>query len=90
MSGQIKITPNTADAKIAGTDSATIVNGVAKFYETIFEYKPGASDVKYIATAKVIDQDKVSHLNLGYDKFITVNFRFCKPGEIINNGHYLN
>ena len=80
---QIKILPVTQDAKLKGFDSSALTMGVAEFDGLQFEYYPGATNVKYIATSDLIDLTKVGYLDLPTNNTITVSFRYCKPGEII-------
>jgi hypothetical protein len=83
--GNIKILPQTKNAKIRGTVSSKIVNGVSFFTKIIFELKPGAVFVKYFASTNAIDQHKTKYLDLLTDNSIAVSFRYCEPGEIVQD-----
>ena len=73
---QIKISPITNGARISGIDSASLVNGEAEFNNLQFIYAPGQTNILYSLSCSLIDNDKVSYLNLPTNDTITVSFRY--------------
>lgn len=85
---QIKITPVTSSAGLSGVDYAKVSQGVGVFDNLIFESEPGSTNVAYRASSKAINQNKINNVFGGQlsENLVNVNFRFCQPGEIINDG----
>ena len=83
--GQIKIVPVTNGASLSGVDYSVLVNGQSDFDSLQFVYAPGQVNIQFLATCDLIDQEKVSYLNLPTNDSIDVSFRYCQPGEIIIN-----
>ena len=79
---QIKIGSSVTGAKLNGLDTSGLTMGQAQFDNLQFQYRPGQANVEYLATCDLIDDDKVSYLNLSASSTINVSFRYCKPGEI--------
>ena len=89
-SDQIVILPeDTQASSISGTNLGLLSQGVASFDNLIFVSTPGSTDILYRATSKVIDNDIVE-IVFGQtisDNNINVDFRFCRPGEIITSSN---
>lgn len=81
---QIKIVPVTINANAKGVNYAKLTQGVGQFSGLIFEYAPGSPNVKYVATSSEIDQDMIETVfgQQFSNNSVTVNFRYCQPGEI--------
>lgn len=82
-STQIKIFPLTPLASISGISEVKIDSGVATFTNVIFESQPGTRNIVYKLNSELVDSKKVTHLELPTNNTITVNFRYCKPGEFV-------
>jgi predicted outer membrane repeat protein len=90
----VKLATITEGAKISGNDYAKLEEGQAKITNLIFTHSPGAQNIEYNLLSKVLDKEQIKvGLSLDeeeYQHYLTkvyVNFRFCKPGEIIfDNG----
>lgn len=61
-------------------------NGVATFDALVFHNTPGANDIMFELTSNAIDLNTVRKvLGISYRlPQITLNFRYCQPGESIN------
>ena len=79
---QIKITSAVSGAKLNGIDTSGLTAGQAEFSNLQFVYRPGETNIEYLASCDLIDDDKVSYLNLPASSAIDVSFRYCQPGEI--------
>ena len=81
---QITINPvNKTAVSMKGTNSGLLRNGVATFNNLIFNTQPGSTNIQFIASSKAIDSVKVKEVYGSVsNNLISVNFRFCKPGEI--------
>lgn len=81
---QILITPvDPTNSSMQGFNAALLQQGVASFDNLIAIATPGQSGVEYRASSNAID---MALINSAFgsqisDNLITVNFRFCKPGE---------
>jgi len=80
---QIKITSRTAGSSVSGVDYAVAVGGVGTFDNLNFKYKPGVANVTFSVTSKAINLPRIA---AAYElesasSDISVNFRYCKPGE---------
>lgn len=72
---------------ITGTTSEKLYKGIAQLDNLYFESSPGDVNIEYGVTSKSIDDVKIS---LAYNLTSTitpifVNFRYCMPGESIEN-----
>ena len=76
---------NSSDVKALGTNTALLRQGVAVFDSIIFAASPGETGAEYYATSKAIDTDKISNAYGGpvSNNTISVDFRYCQPGEEI-------
>lgn len=84
---QIKISGFTPGSQVLGINEVKVTAGAATFSDVIFIQKPGATDVLFEVTSTGTN---MKNLRLAYGQDyslekITVDFRFCKPGEIISN-----
>lgn len=82
---QIEIKPIHADTTVSGTTSVKVTGGVATFNDMKFTAKPGAQNVQYGLSSDGLDLQKlIMQYGLGYAiRNMTVNFRYCRPGEIV-------
>ena len=80
---------DTQAISISGTNVGLLSQGVASFDNLIFVSTPGSTDISYRATSKAIDTDKIENVfgQTINDNNIYVNFRFCRPGEIITSSN---
>lgn len=81
--GTVKIREVTDQAETTGITEARIIQGVAEFDDIGFTYSPGATNIQFEATSSEIDAIKTETIDLTTDDSITVDFRFCQPGETI-------
>ena len=85
-SNQIVISAvDTQVSSIDGFNAVLLDQGVARFDSVAFISDPGSSNILYKATSKAIDTDKIEQA-FGQsisDNNINVDFRFCKPGEVM-------
>ncbi|CAI2367995.1 unnamed protein product [Moneuplotes crassus] len=86
---QIKISPVTPNATVKGIDYARVTKGVGIFENLRFIYKPGAEKIQYVVNSKSLDKPLLRTILGSYvaDNLLTVDFRWCKPGEIIESNH---
>ena len=82
---RIKVLPMTNGASLIGVDYSVLVNGQANFDSLQFTYGPGQDNIQFLATCDLIDSNKVSYLSLPTSDSIDVTFRYCQPGEIVQN-----
>ena len=84
---QLKILPSLSLSKVSGINVAKLWNGIASFGKLIFISNPGSQNVIYQILSKAIDEAKLLEVfgRQAYSNSITVSFRFCQPGEIIQN-----
>jgi hypothetical protein len=82
----IKIKAIEAGTEVTGENTVTLTNGKATFKETVFNASPGKEEVNFRITSTAIDYDMVEFLDSTEygTQFITINFRWCMPGEIID------
>lgn len=80
----IKLVAIEPDTSIKGQNTVTLKDGKATFTGTRFYAKPGRTNVKFKLESSAIDYKVIQYLDpVKYaDQIITVNFRWCKPGEI--------
>ncbi|CAI2370495.1 unnamed protein product [Moneuplotes crassus] len=78
---------DTQSSSVRGTNTVQLEKGVSEFDSIQFVSEIGSKNVKYRAVSKAIDNTKVNKLfnSSLVENQITVNFRFCKPGERIDN-----
>jgi hypothetical protein len=83
-SSYIKITETESGTEVLGQNTVTLVNGKASFTGTVFHASPGRANVNFIVSSSAINYDMVEFLDsMTYKtQIITINFRWCKPGEI--------
>lgn len=81
---QIEVRAVQPDTAVSGTTSVKVTAGVASFAEMKFTFKPGAQNVQYGLSSDGLDFTKIiKQYGSSYIiRNITVNFRYCKPGEI--------
>jgi hypothetical protein len=71
-------------SSISGFNSELLREGVVTFHAIQFVGSPGSKNVKYQASSKAIDKSKIDQVfgSQLSDNQISVNFRFCRSGEI--------
>jgi predicted outer membrane repeat protein len=75
---------NETTSSVSGFNSELLKQGVATFDAIQFVASPGSKNIKYQASSKAIDKVKIEEV-FGFqlsDNQISINFRFCRPGEI--------
>ena len=72
----IKIDGIDTDSQIIGFGESKMNSGVALFETLGFQNTVGGQGIKFMASSKDIDTDKVSYLDLTTDNSITANFRY--------------
>lgn len=82
---QISIQAKSINQSVAGTNVKRVTNGVATFDDLVFKSYPGDANIKFVLSSNAL---KSNMLSLQYGSSftqapLTVNFRYCKPGEII-------
>jgi hypothetical protein len=82
----IKIKAIEAGTEVTGENTVTLTNGKAIFKQTVFNAAPGQEDVNFEISSTAINYDMVKFLDsMSFEvQLITINFRWCKPGEIIS------
>ncbi|CAI2360244.1 unnamed protein product [Moneuplotes crassus] len=86
--GQISIfAVDTQSSAVRETNTVQLKNGVSEFDDIQFVSKIGSENVKYRAVSKAIDNNKVDEVfgDSLLSNQISVDFRFCKPGEHIDS-----
>ena len=80
----IKIIPLSNETEVSGQDTVTVTQGIGTFESLKFIASPGLSDVKFLIRSSAIDYEMVQEIDpVKYaDQVISVNFRWCQPGEI--------
>jgi hypothetical protein len=80
----VQIVAIEAGTSVKGQNIVTLKNGKATFTNTRFYAKPGKTNVKFKLESTAINYKLVQYLDpVKYaDQIFTVNFRWCKPGEI--------
>ena len=90
-SSQISIQAKSSNQSVTGTTTKKIVKGIATFDELIFESYPGDTNIEFKITSSALKQN-VLELQYGVNFSqapITVNFRYCQPGEIIQGNLFI-
>jgi hypothetical protein len=82
--GSIIISAVTSNAHVKGSNTAAIQGGKATLSSTILESSPGDENIEYKLKSTSIDYELVQYLDpVAYaDQILSVDFRWCKPGEI--------
>ena len=71
---------------LKGVSTALVRNGIATFTNVIANAVPGSSNIFLQASSKAIDSSKVKEVyKTVNENLISVNFRYCEPGEIQTN-----
>jgi hypothetical protein len=85
-SSYIKILEIDTTTEVTGENTVSLVNGTATFTQTVFNASPGKENVSFRIFSSAINYDMVEFLDSieGGTQQITINFRWCKPGEIIS------
>jgi hypothetical protein len=84
----IKISPVSVNASVTSIDYIRLSSGEAKFEAVTLSSQVGVSNIKYTMTSKAIDYVIINTILKNssnedeFDNEFTVNFRYCKPGEI--------
>ncbi|CAI2373025.1 unnamed protein product [Moneuplotes crassus] len=78
---------NSSHSIVGGANSFPFKSGIATVEGIIFESKPGSKNVTFNAPTSAIDSNKVNTAfpNEDFSSYITVDFRFCEPGEEITH-----
>ena len=81
----LSVDQQTSDA--SGVNVGLLNQGSTSFGSIAFISSPGSVNVEFRATSKAIDDDKIHNVftNSVSNNTINVNFRFCRPGEIVTN-----
>ena len=82
--GYFKISSVDPTYEVVGQNTVGIINGLGTFTLIQFNASPGKGNVKFKLTSSEIDYQMIKYLDpVKYaDQIITVNFRWCMPGEI--------
>ena len=80
----IKLLVITPNSNVKGQNTVTLKDGKATFKSTVFYASPGKTNVKFKIESSAINKKMTQYLDsVKYaDQIISVNFRWCKPGEI--------
>ena len=80
----IRIIPLTNITEVAGQDTVRVINGVGTFTAMELTAAPGLDGIEFLLFSSAIDYDMIKHIDPEKypDQVFTVNFRWCKPGEI--------
>ena len=85
---QIRINPTQPDlSSIKGVNSRILVKGIATFDEFTAVAEPGSSNIQFKVSSKAINDVKVNAVygNNIPNSILTINFRYCQPGEYMLN-----
>ena len=82
--GYFKISSVDPTYEVDGQNTVGITNGLGTFTSIQFNASPGKGNVKFKLTSSEIHYQMIKYLDpVKYaDQIITVNFRWCMPGEI--------
>ena len=82
--GYFKISSVDPTYEVDGQNRVGITNGLGTFTSIQFNASPGKGNVKFKLTSSEIHYQMIKYLDpVKYaDQIITVNFRWCTPGEI--------
>ena len=80
----IKLVAIEKGTNVKGQNTVTLEHGKATFTNTVFYASPGKTNVKFRIESSAINKKMTQYLDsVKYaDQIISVNFRWCKPGEI--------
>ena len=80
----IRIIPLNNITEVAGQDTVRVINGVGTFTAMELTAAPGLDGIEFLLFSSAIDYDMIKHIDPEKypDQVFTVNFRWCKPGEI--------
>ena len=88
----VKITSSLINSTITGVNYAKFKNGVAIFKNITFVSSPGDKNIEYSVTTKAIGSEIIDYIYSETDEQkenfknkILTNFRYCKPGERIDD-----
>ena len=87
---QVSVNPvNNTEASMSGTNSVLLRNGIATFTNIVAIAAPGSQNVQFKITSKAITNNKASVLlsQNNINNILTMNFRYCKPGEEVSTGN---
>ena len=76
---------DTQASYVSGFNAQKLNQGIAEFDNIAFVAAPGSTNILYQASSKAIDDDKIQQVFRQpiSDNTININFRFCRPGEIV-------
>jgi hypothetical protein len=82
--GSIIISAVSASSHVKGSNTAAIQGGRTTLSNTILESSPGDTGIEFKLKSTSIDYELVQYLDsVAYaDQILSVDFRWCKPGEI--------
>ena len=73
---------NRSQASVSRINSKQLNDGSATFDSFIAITAPGSKGVKFQASSKAINSNKVAQVHgIAFENVISINFRMCKPGE---------
>ena len=80
----IKLVVIEKDTNVQGQNIVTLKHGKATFTNTVFYASPGKTNVKFRIESSAINKKMTQYLDASKyaDQIISINFRWCKPGEI--------
>ena len=84
-SSTIKITAIEDGTSLIGITEVKASNGVSKFEDIGFVFRPGSTNVNYQVSSSEIDQRKLQDIEYLINNNISVSFRFWKPGEFMTD-----
>ncbi|CAI2371546.1 unnamed protein product [Moneuplotes crassus] len=81
------LSPSGSNSSILGVSSVTLEAGIATIDGIIFVDEPGIQNSTFLLSTDAIDRVKVSTVfpSENFSNEITVNFRYCQPGEEITS-----
>ena len=87
LNSQDQVTISATDSQsssVSGINSGLLNQGMTSFDSLVFVSASGTSNVLYDVRSKAIDSRKVRDVfgQTINDTTISVNFRYCKPGEV--------
>lgn len=82
----VSITPTSPKQLVLGATSKKLIGGEVTFDDLVFVSSPGNTNVKFKISSEVINMRTVRLAIANYSQEpISVSFRYCMPGEIIEN-----
>jgi hypothetical protein len=84
---QISIKTISANQTILGTNVKTVSEGIAVFNDLTFISNPGDAAVEFHVTSNTFNYEVIAaqYGSADIQNNLVVNFRYCKPGEIITS-----